>query len=78
MTKFIKIMDVTDAEKHEISEMAGKIYLWVMEKRSIDYMSKQLNLTPREIMENMCEIIYQLLPRVGGPRRYLKWLIHKR
>lgn len=74
---FKRIVDLTDTEKHEVSEMTGKIQLWLLEGRSLDYMSKQLNLPPRMVLENMCETIYEFLNNVGGPWCYLKWLFHK-
>lgn len=76
MTTFIRNIDLTDAEKQEVSEMVGKIQLWLLEGRSLDYMSKQLNLPPRMILENMCETIYQFMKYIG-PWNYLKWLIRK-
>ena len=75
---FKRVVELTDAEKHKVSEMVGKIQLWMLEGRSLDYMSKQLNLPPRVILENMCETAYEFIDRVGGPWRYLKWLAHKR
>lgn len=78
MAVFKRFTDLTDEEKREVSEMTGKIELWILEGRSLDYMSKQLKLSPCEVLENMCETIYMFLNRVGGPWRYLKWLYHKR
>ena len=77
-TYFKRVVDLTDAEKQKVSDMTGKIQLWVLEGRSLGYMSKQLNLPPRAILENMCETIYEFLNNVGGPWRYLKWLFYKR
>lgn len=78
MVVFKRIVELTDTEKHEVSEMTGKIQLWVLEGRSHGYMSEQLNLPPHMVKENMCETIYEFLNSVGGMRCYLKWLFKKR
>lgn len=77
MTAFIRNVDLTDAEKQKVSEMVGKIQLWLLEGQSLDHMSEQLHLPPRMVLENMCETIYQFMKYVG-PWNYLKWLIRKR
>lgn len=78
MTYFKRTAELTDFEKEKVSEMTGKIQLWVLEGRSLDYISKELNLPPKMILENMCETIYEFLNNVGGLRSYLKWLLFKR
>lgn len=77
MTVFIRNVDSTDAEKQEVSEMVGKMQLWLLEGQSLDYMSEQLHLPPQMVFENMCETIYDFMKHVG-PWNYLKWLIRKR
>lgn len=77
-TYFKRVVDLTDEERQKASEMTGKIQLWVLEGRDIGYMSKQLNMPPQLILENMCETIYEFLNNVGGLRCYLKWLLFKR
>ena len=78
MTSFKRTVELTDAEKQQVSEMTGKIQLWLLEGKSLDYISGQLNLPPRMVLENMCETVYGFLNHVGGLRCYLKWLFHKR
>lgn len=78
MVKFERVVDLTDNDKRRVSDMTGKIQLWVLEGRSLDYMSKQLNIPPRMVLENMCEAAYGFINNVGGLRYYLKWLFHKR
>lgn len=78
MVSFRRTVELTDAEKQQVSEMMGKIQLWLLEGRSLDYISEQLNLPPRMVLENMCETIYGFLKYVGGFRCYLKWLFRKR
>lgn len=75
---FKRTAELSDDEIRKVSEMTGKIQLWVLEGRHFGYMSEQLNLPPQAIRENMCETIYEFLNNVGGLRYYLKWLFHKR
>lgn len=75
---FKRVVDLTDNEKRNISEMTGKIQLWLLEGRHIGYISEQLNLPPWMVKENMCETIYEHLSMVGGLWGYIKWLFHKR
>lgn len=74
---FKRTIDLTDTDKRMISEMTGKIMLWVLEGRSISYMAKQLNLTQSEVIENVFESSYLLREKIGI-RTYLKMLLHKR
>lgn len=64
---------LTDEEKEQVSEMTGKIMLWMLEGRSIAYMSEKLNLQPWQIVYNIEETLY-ILKRQVGIRRYLKIL----
>lgn len=74
---FKRVVDLTDEEKRTVSEMTGKIQLWVLEGRSLGYMSEQLNLPPHMILENIYETAYEFI-NVIRPRHYLKWLFHKK
>jgi hypothetical protein len=78
MVYYKRTVELTDAEKQQVSEMTGKIQLWVLEGRHFGYMSEQLHLPPQMVKENMCETIYEFLDNVGGLRYYLKWLFHRR
>ena len=78
MVYFKRTVELSNEEKQQVSEMTGKIQLWVLEGRHFGYMSERLNLPPPMIKENMYETIYEFLNNVGGLRGYLKWLFHKR
>lgn len=67
---------LTSEEKRKVSEMNSKILLWIMEGRSIDYMSRNLNLSPYQIEHNIDEMLYVLLKQVGK-RRFIKTLFRK-
>lgn len=75
---FKRVVELTDAEKQKVSDMTGKIQLWVLEGRHWGFISDQLKLPPQAIKENMYETVYEFLDRAGGLRGYLKWLFHKR
>lgn len=66
---------LTDEEKRQVSEMTGKIMLWILEGRSIGYMSKKLNLSPQQIEQNIDAMLYTLRRKVGAKRflRILLW-----
>ena len=76
MTKFVPSWKLTSEERQEVADMTGKIMLWIMERRSMDYMSEQLKLHPMEIERNIEEILYELRKQVGW-RRYLRILFWK-
>ena len=75
-TYFKRTFELNDEEKRKVSEMTGKMMLWMLEGRSIGYMSKNLNLHPRQVEENFEETLFVLLKQVGW-KRYLKVLFHK-
>ena len=75
-TYFKRTFELTDEEKRKVSEMTGKMMLWMLEGRSTGYMSKNLNLQPRQVEENFEETLFVLLKQVGW-KRYLKVLFHK-
>ena len=76
MSYFKRTFLLSDKEKIQVSEMCGKIILYALEGRSIEYMSKMLNLSPYEIKANIHEMLYVLLKQVGK-REYLKTMFIK-
>lgn len=73
MAKFVKKNDLTDKEKQQISDMTGKIMLWILNGKSIAYMAEQLHLTEQELIYNIEENLYELRKLIGS-KRYLKML----
>lgn len=73
---FKKTFLLTDEEKHKVSEMSGKIMLWILEGQSIGYMSEQLNLQPWQVEANINEMLYVLRKQVGK-KRFLRTLFYK-
>ena len=76
MTYFKHTFLLTDEEKYVISEMTGKIMLWILEGRSIRYMSEKLKLHPQQVEHNIDETLYILRKQVGK-WRYIKMLFVK-
>lgn len=76
MSYFKRTFLLSDKEKIQVSEMSGKIILYALEGRSIEYMSKMLNLSPYEIKTNIKEMLYVLLKQVGK-QEYLKTMFMK-
>lgn len=76
MTYFKRTFCLTEEEKQKVSEMTGKIMLWLLEGRHIGYMSENLNLPPWAIEANIDETLYTLRKHVGK-WRYLKMLFKK-
>lgn len=76
MTKFVRVNDLTENDKQEVAEMVGKIILWGYERRSIWYMADKLGLTPKELLQNICECLY-VLRNMVGKRAFLKILFWK-
>lgn len=77
MAYFKRILELTNEEKREVSDMTGKIQLCVLEGDSLAMLAKQLNLHPRMIKHNMCETIYEFSHEVGL-WNYVKWLMFRR
>lgn len=73
---FKRTCELTEKEKRNVSEMVGKMMLWILEGRSIGYMSEKLKLEPQQIESNIDETLYVLRRRVGI-RRYLRILFYK-
>lgn len=76
MLYFKRTLLLSNEEKIQVSEMCGKIILYALEGRSIEYMSKMLNLRPCEIKTNINEMLYVLMKQVGK-REYLKTMFMK-
>lgn len=73
---FKRTLGLTEEEKHKVSEMTGNIMLWILEGRSIGYMSEKLNLQPWQVNCNIDEMLYTLRKKVGR-RRFFKILFIK-
>ena len=73
---FKRTFGLTEEEKHKVSDMCGDIMLWMLEGRSIGYMSETLNLPPWQVEANIDEMLYTLRKQVGK-RRFLKILFIK-
>ena len=73
---FKRTFRLTEEEKHKVSDMCGDIMLWMLEGRSIGYMSEKLNLPPWQVEANIDEMLYTLRKQVGK-RRFLKTLFIK-
>lgn len=76
MSYFKRTFLLSNEEKIQVSEMCGKIILYALEGRSIEYISKMLNLRPCEIKTNINEMLYVLMKQVGK-REYLKTMFMK-
>lgn len=76
MSYFKRTFLLSNEEKIQVSEMCRKIILYALEGRSIEYMSKMLNLRPCEIKTNINEMLYVLMKQVGK-REYLKTMFMK-
>ena len=55
MAYFKETFMLNDEEKKQVSEMSGKIILWILEGRSVGYMSAMLHLSPQQIESNINE-----------------------
>lgn len=71
-----EIYKMTAEEKEKFIKMSGSILLWIGERRSIKYMSEQLNLSHSQVEFNIDETLYDLKKQVGI-LRYLKILFIK-
>lgn len=60
MSIFKRTLELTEEERQQVADMCGKIFLWILEGRSLDYMSEQLNLTKEEVLRNIDEMQYTL------------------
>lgn len=73
---FIRTFMLTEEDKRKVSEMSGKIMLWILEGRSTWYMAEKLNLNPYEVEANIDETLYTYMKKVGR-WRYIKTLFRK-
>ena len=71
-----EIIDGSEDLKEKFVKTNGLILLWILEKRSMDYMSENSGLSPYEIENNISMILYELLHQVGI-KRFLKTLFIK-
>lgn len=71
-----EIIDGSEDLKEKFVKTNGSILLWILEKRSMDYMSENSGLSPYEIENNISMILYELLHQVGI-KRFLKTLFIK-
>lgn len=68
MSVFKQTFMLNSEEKKQVSEMSGKIILWILEGRSLGYMSEMLNLSPSEVESNINETLFTLMKHVGKKR----------
>ena len=73
MSYFKQTFMLNNDEKKQVSEMSGKIILWILEGRSIGYMSEMLNLSPWQIESNINAMLFTIMKHVGK-RRFFKIL----
>lgn len=76
MSIFKRTFMLNEEDKKQVSEMCGKIVLWILEGRGVGYMSEQLRLKPHEVEANINELLYILRKQVGK-RRFFKTLFMK-
>ena len=76
MAYFKRTFSLTDEEKRKVGNMVGKTATWMLEGRSIGYMSEKLNLSPQQVERNMEETLYILRKQLGF-WRYIKMLFVK-
>lgn len=73
---FKRTFMLTDEDKRKVSEMMGKMMLYILEGRSKVYMAEQLKLDIWQVDYNIDETLYTLRKQVGI-WRYLKILFMK-
>ena len=72
-TMFKQTFLLTGEEKKQVGEMCGKIVLWILEGQSTGYMAENLKMHPRQVNDNICELLYILKKQVGI-KRFIKAL----
>ncbi len=70
---FKRLFLTNPEEKKQISEMSGKIVLWILEGRSIWYMADNLHLDPAVVEQIIDDLSYVLMRKVGK-KRFIKTL----
>lgn len=73
---FKRTFMLNGSDKCKISEMSGKVMLWMLEGRSREYMAKELGLQPYQIEQNIDETLYVYMRNVGR-WRFFKTLFRK-
>ena len=76
MSYFKQTFMLNNEERKKISEMNGKVLMWILEGRSIGYISEMLHVSPKEIEHNIDEMMFILMKHVGK-RRFFKTLFVK-
>ena len=76
VTKFVPTWKLLYEERQIVSEMSGKIILYILEGQHLGYMSEKLNIHPYAVEANIDEMLYILRKQVGW-RRYLRILFWK-
>ncbi len=76
MLYFKQTFLLSNEEKKQVSEMSGKIILWILEGRSVGYMSEMLRLSPQQIESNIDEVLF-VIKKYVGKRRFFKILLTK-
>ena len=76
MSYFKETFMLNNEEKKQVSEMSGKIILWILEGRSVGYMSEMLHLSPQQIESNIDEVLF-VIKKYVGKRRFFKILLTK-
>lgn len=75
-TRFVPTEKLTDKDRQKISDMTGKIILWMLEERRLQYVSEQLEMSPEEVLNNVYEILRTIRNKIGW-RNYLRVLFWK-
>ena len=65
MIYFKRTTKLTEEEKKKVSKMVGDMTLFMLEGRSIGYMSEKLHLPPSMIKSNIDETLRVFRNRVG-------------
>lgn len=73
---FKRHYELSEEDKKQVSQMDGKVMLWILEGRSMDYISKNLKLSPWQVQRNLDETLYTL-KRYVGLKRFIKILFWK-
>lgn len=68
---FKRIFLTKPEEKKHFSEMNGKIVLWILEGRTIEYMANNLHLHPTAVEQIIDDGLYVLMRQVGK-KRFIK------
>ena len=75
-TMFKQTLLLTGDEKKQVGEMCWKIVLWILEGQSTCYMAENLKMHPRQVNDNICELLYILKKKVGL-KQFLRVLFWK-